>query len=80
MRTTLTLDPDVAIMIQQLRRERGLTLREIVNDALRKGLTAAKPPKRRPFVTRAVDLGQPRLPNVDDIADVLEQIEDGSAS
>ena len=78
MRTTLTLDPDVATMIEQVRRERHASLRDVVNDALRRGLTAAKTAPREPFVTRAVDLGSPWLPNIDDIADVLEQIEDGS--
>lgn len=65
-------------MIEQARRERHASLRDVVNDALRRGLTAAKPPPRERFATRAVDLGKPRLPNIDDIADVLEQIEDGS--
>ena len=79
MRTTLTLDPDVAALIEQARRERGLPLRDVVNDALRKGLTAEKQAKQRSFATTTVDLGRPNLPNVDDIADVLERFEDGGA-
>ncbi|RIQ34861.1 DUF2191 domain-containing protein [Jiangella rhizosphaerae] len=78
MRTTLTLDPDVAKMIETIRRERGATLRDVVNDALRRGLTQTKPARRNAFATRTVSLGRPSLPNVDDVADVLDEVEDGA--
>jgi hypothetical protein len=35
MRTTLTLDAGVARRIERLRKARGLSMREIVNQALR---------------------------------------------
>ena len=38
MRTTLTLDDDVAARLEQLRRDRDESLKDIVNDALRRGL------------------------------------------
>lgn len=38
MRTTLTLDDDVALLLDQTRAAEGRRLREIVNDALRRGL------------------------------------------
>lgn len=76
MRTTLTLDPDVARMIEDARRARGASLRDVVNDALRRGLTATESRSAAQFQTRAVDLGHPRLPQVDDVADVLEQLEE----
>ena len=70
MRTTLSLDADVAARIRQLRRK-GATLREIVNAALRKGLDELeRPEKKKPFRTRAVSLG-PLSSNVDDVAEVL---------
>lgn len=78
MRTTLTIDPDVAAMIEKERRERGVPLRDVVNEALRRGLTAAQP-ARSSFVTRTVDLGRPLLPAVDDVAEVIDQIESGVA-
>ena len=39
MRTTLTLDDDVAAMIERIRRAREASLKDIVNEALRRGLS-----------------------------------------
>jgi hypothetical protein len=44
MRTTLTLDPDVAAKLRELSRERGISFKEAVNSTLRRGL---KPDTRR---------------------------------
>ncbi|MBX3165906.1 MAG: DUF2191 domain-containing protein [Candidatus Eremiobacteraeota bacterium] len=38
MRTTLTIDDDVAILLERIRGERGLPFKEVVNLALRLGL------------------------------------------
>lgn len=38
MRTTLTIDPDVAIALERVRESRDLTLKAVVNEALRHGL------------------------------------------
>jgi hypothetical protein len=37
MRTTLTLDDDVAVALERLRRAGDASLKDIVNDALRRG-------------------------------------------
>jgi len=73
MRTTLTLDDDVAAKIERLRKTRDQSLKDLVNDALREGLKhlAAPPRKRGPFRTEVVDLGRCLLGNVDDVAEVL---------
>ena len=46
MRTTITLDPDVAAQVQALMRERGISFKDAINQTLRAGLgrgtTAAK--------------------------------------
>ncbi|MBI3664848.1 MAG: antitoxin [Acidobacteria bacterium] len=50
MRTTLTLDPDVAQKLKSRMMERKAPFKQVINDALRRGLTAAPPPVReRPF-------------------------------
>ena len=73
MRTTLTLDDDVAKRIERLRKQRDLSLREVVNEALREGLprleNARRP--RKAHKTKAVSLGGCLIGNIDDIAEVL---------
>lgn len=39
MRTTVTLDPDIAAKLRSLARERGISFKEALNSALRRGLT-----------------------------------------
>lgn len=77
MRTTLTLDDDVAALIERLRRERRQPLKEIVNDALRRGLreAVARPRARQAFRTSAVDLGGVRTGSIDDVAGALAAAE-----
>jgi len=77
MRTTLTIDDDVAVELEQLRRTRDASLKALVNEALRLGLRAmtVPPNKRKLFRTRAVNLGKPLIDNVDNIAEVLAEIE-----
>ena len=75
MRTTLTLDPDVAETLERWRREQGVALKDAINRALRLGLMELEKPKRRePFRTRAVSLS-PRRANIDDVAEVLAVVE-----
>jgi hypothetical protein len=38
MRTTLTLDPDVAKLVRDTVEREQLTLKDVINDALRRGL------------------------------------------
>ena len=46
MRTTLTLDPDVAQLLQHEVRRTNRGMKAVVNDALRRGLgTLGKPPR-----------------------------------
>lgn len=73
MRTTLTLEPDVAVQIERLRREEGLTLKAAVNEALRSGLRARQQPlhKKGKFRTRSVSLGRCLIGSLDDVAGAL---------
>lgn len=74
VRTTLTLDDDVAVALERLRRRRREPLKQVVNAVLRAGLSAldarATAP-RKPFRTQPMSLGPPRLKNLDNISDVL---------
>jgi hypothetical protein len=77
MRTTLTLDEDVAARLQSEARRTGRSFKVIVNEYLRAGLAQRRPARGlAPFQVRAVHLGAP-LPgrNYDDISALLEEIE-----
>lgn len=45
MRTTLTIDPDVARLIESERRRTQRSLKQIINDSLRAGLSGSVPPR-----------------------------------
>ena len=73
MRTTLTLDDDVAAVLERLRKSRRQTLKSLVNEALREGLRrmSVRPRKRERFQTGTVRLGRCLVGNVDNVADML---------
>jgi hypothetical protein len=77
MRTTLTLDADVAAKLAAEARRTGRSFKQTVNETLRRGLASPRPGAgRKPFVVQARDLGRlrPGL-KLDSIADLLEQVE-----
>jgi hypothetical protein len=80
MRTTLTLDDDVAAKLKAESRRAGRPFRDIVNDTLRRGLASQRvTSQRHPFTVEARDLGElkPGL-TLDNVAALIEQVE-GSA-
>lgn len=58
MRTTLTLDPDVEVLLQRAMREQGAPFKSVVNDALRHGLRGGMAAPA-PFVQPVFDGGVP---------------------
>ena len=76
MRTTLTIDDDVAVQLKRLRRQRDAKFRDLVNDALRRGLRemSTAPPKRKMLRTRAFDMGEPLI-NIDNVTEALAHLE-----
>ena len=78
MRTTLTIDDDVAVQLDELRRHRRLSLKAAVNDALRKGLKEMRGSgggRRAAHRTRGFDLGEARLASLDNVAEALAMAE-----
>jgi hypothetical protein len=60
MRTTLTIDDDLARMLKQRALESGRPFKAVVNEALRAGLEqATAAPARRPYRFEPVALGRP---------------------
>ena len=73
MRTTLTLEDDVAVRLERLRDERGHSLKAVVNDVLRRGLDALgrEPAERAPYRIKPHHGGRCYVPHLDSLHDVL---------
>lgn len=76
MRTTLTLDEDVAAKLKAEARRVGRPFRAIVNETLRRGLASRQgATPRKPFKVKARDLGLKPGLSLDNVAELLDQVE-----
>lgn len=77
MRTTLTLDDDVAARVGREQRKRKAPFKQVINDVLRAGLDAleARRPRRKPFETTGFHCGPSLIGSLDNIEEVLSRIE-----
>ena len=73
MRTTLTLDEDVAAALERVKGKRNLSLKGAVNEALRRGLREMEEaaPPHQVYSTEPVSLGGCLIGSLDDVADAL---------
>jgi hypothetical protein len=72
MRTTVTLDPDVAAAVSRLQAERGIGVSAAINDLVRRGLAVGRPQQR--FAQETSAMGTAAL-ELDDIAGLLDALE-----
>ena len=71
MRTTLTLDDDVSILLKKLQEEQGISFKEAVNRALRLGLhQASEPRERASYTVQTFEMGKSFV-NLDNIGEAL---------
>jgi len=76
MRTTLTLDKDVAQRAKKLVASLGKPFKQVVNEALRIGLEhMQRPPKVAPYRYKPHNMGVRPGINLDNIQELIEQIE-----
>jgi len=77
MRTTLTLDADVAADLKRRAKRTGRPFRQVLNDAVRAGLLAQDAPRPRRYRLRPVSMGGP-LPgiNLDKSLQLAADLED----
>ena len=61
MRTTVTLDQDVVAYLKAYMRDKGLSFKEALNNAVRNGLSKS-PKTKRPFHQKTFDMGVPTVP------------------
>ena len=73
MRTTLTLDDDVAATLERVRAKGGLSLKEAVNEALRRGLQVIEEPEAPVprYQTPTSSLGRCLVGTLDDVGEAL---------
>jgi len=62
----------VAALLNKEVRKSGEPFKEVVNRALRTGLTAATKPVRKPFVVKPMKLGLPHFEKVEELLEYLE--------
>jgi hypothetical protein len=76
MRTTLTIDADIAVEIARLQRERATSLKDVVNEALRLGLRDMNAPRQATggFRTETHAMGRAGIGS-DNIAEALDYAE-----
>lgn len=74
MRTTITLDPDTIALIRRRMKEKGLSFKQAVNEAIRAGLGGSTEP-RPPFRTRTAAMGQPTV-SLDRAVQLAGELED----
>jgi hypothetical protein len=76
MRTTLTLDDDNAVRLERLRKARDASLKDVVNEAIRRGLNAMAepPPTREPFLIRAMNLGTPQFETAEELKALIRRM------
>jgi hypothetical protein len=72
VRTTLTLDDDVAALLKKEARKSGEPFKQVVNQALRLGLTAPKQATGKRFVVKPRNLGLPHFEKTEQYLEFLE--------
>jgi hypothetical protein len=75
MRTTVTLDPDVAAKLRAVSRERGVSFKAALNEAVRAGLDGGRP-SARPYQVRSRPLGVRQGVDLDKALSLAGEMED----
>jgi hypothetical protein len=76
VRTTVTLDPDVERLLRTAMRERVISFKEALNQALRAGLTPAQPSRKKRLQQRTFSMGAERYFRWEKALAVAEAMED----
>ena len=75
MRTTLSLDEDVAKLLRSEMRRSGASLKAAVNHFLRLGLINSKKTARKRFLVHPRPMGLPAGLSYDNVEELLEALE-----
>lgn len=80
MRTTLTIDEDIAGILRRRSRELDKSLKEVVNDALRRGLVENIEAVQQSVVVRPHDFGSRWGVDMDRLNQLVDELEVGDYS
>ena len=77
MRTTLTIDDDLAVALKALSRQRATSFKAVLNEVLRRGLSTGETPEPSPEPFRVASAARGFRPGIDplklnQLADELE--------
>jgi hypothetical protein len=77
MRTTVTIDDDVATKLQaEMRKQQSSNFKQILNDVLRRGLLVRRElAASKPFRVRGRRMGKMQGLNYDNVGELLEHLE-----
>ncbi len=75
MRTTVTLEADVASKIRKLMRDRGISMKEAINSLLRRSLEPNRG-DRKPFRQKTFAMGKIRHPMPEKALALADALED----
>jgi hypothetical protein len=76
MRTTVTLDSDVELLLRDAMRERGISFKQALNQAARDGLVRARQPRAKRFVQKTHSFGAGSELNLDKALALADALED----
>jgi len=79
MRTTLTIDDQIAMSLKDIAHRSGKPFKEVVNEALRKGVNAMEHPEVRSYRLSPASLGsvRPHI-NLDKALSLADDLEDAA--
>jgi hypothetical protein len=72
VRTTITLDAETQALVEKAMKERKLSFKQVVNEAIVRGLTTTEAPQ--PFRTKTHNMGEARI-NLDKATQIAAELE-----
>jgi hypothetical protein len=76
MRTTVTLDPDVAAKLKEEMRKKDISFKEALNSSIRRGLGSEERTRSKPYKVRTAKMGARPGVNLDKALRLAGELED----
>jgi hypothetical protein len=76
MRTTVTLDPDVAAKLKAEMRSKDISFKEALNSSIRRGLDSGSSTRAKPYKVRTAKMGARPGVNLDKALQLAGELED----